>query len=232
MFDLEQAIVDWRQRMLAAGITTPVPLEELEIHLRDEIEEQAQLGLGDEEAFNAAVHKMGEARPIQNEFKKVGKGKRILRSIMLIFGWLAASYVLAACMFSLDFNWNFFKFSPRWNREGIIEILGMFAAVVALWFLAKASRDKVSRAVSLLVSVLMAGCVIETFPAEKLAEPITLDPNADAMHELMRAMISRALDRHVPSPLWYRGGLSLLLCMPVIFWIWSARRRLARQRGA
>ena len=32
MFDLEQAIADWRRQMLAAGIKTPVPLEELKSH--------------------------------------------------------------------------------------------------------------------------------------------------------------------------------------------------------
>ena len=40
MFDLEQSIADWRRQMLAAGIKTPVPLEELESHLREEIERQ------------------------------------------------------------------------------------------------------------------------------------------------------------------------------------------------
>ena len=44
MFNLEQSIADWRQQMLAAGIRTPVPLEELEIHLRDEIERQMKSG--------------------------------------------------------------------------------------------------------------------------------------------------------------------------------------------
>ena len=37
MFDLEQSISEWRRQMLAARIPTPVPLEELEIHLREEI---------------------------------------------------------------------------------------------------------------------------------------------------------------------------------------------------
>lgn len=35
MFDLEQSIAEWRRQMLAAGIKTPVPLEDLEIHLRE-----------------------------------------------------------------------------------------------------------------------------------------------------------------------------------------------------
>ena len=42
MFDLEQSIADLRRQMLAAGIKTPVPLEELEIHLREEIEQQSK----------------------------------------------------------------------------------------------------------------------------------------------------------------------------------------------
>ncbi len=44
MFDLEESIADWRKQMLAAGIKSPVPPEELEIHLREEIERQMQPG--------------------------------------------------------------------------------------------------------------------------------------------------------------------------------------------
>jgi hypothetical protein len=71
MFDLEQAIADWRQQMLAAGIKTPVPLEELEIHLREEIERQTEADLSETEAFKASVQKIGPAQAVQNEFRKV-----------------------------------------------------------------------------------------------------------------------------------------------------------------
>jgi hypothetical protein len=70
MFDPEKSIADWRQRMLATGIKTPVPLEELEIHLREEIEQQVKSGLNKREAFNAAVAKIGQARSLKLEFKK------------------------------------------------------------------------------------------------------------------------------------------------------------------
>jgi len=70
MFDLEQSIADWRKQMLAAGIKTPVPLEELEIHLHDEIERQMKSGLNEQEAFNSAVQNIGQAQMIQNEFEK------------------------------------------------------------------------------------------------------------------------------------------------------------------
>jgi len=57
--------------MLAAGIKTPVPLEELESHLRDEIERQIASGLSEAEALPAAVQKIGAAQVIQDEFRKV-----------------------------------------------------------------------------------------------------------------------------------------------------------------
>ena len=72
MFDLEDAIAEWRKQMLAAGIKAPVPLEELEIHLREEIERQMKSGLNGLEAFNSAVHKIGQARALKSEFKKAG----------------------------------------------------------------------------------------------------------------------------------------------------------------
>ncbi len=49
---------------------TPVPLEELEIHLLDEIERQRKSGQGEAEAFATAVQKIGLAPAVQNEFAK------------------------------------------------------------------------------------------------------------------------------------------------------------------
>jgi hypothetical protein len=71
MSNLDQTITEWRRQMLAAGIKTPVPLEELEIHLREEIERQMKSGLSEAEAFEAAVQQIGQGQMLQNEFKKV-----------------------------------------------------------------------------------------------------------------------------------------------------------------
>jgi hypothetical protein len=71
MFDLEKAIADWRQQLLTAGIQTPAPLEELEAHLREEIEQQMESGLSEQDAFTSAVQKLGPADTVQNEFMKV-----------------------------------------------------------------------------------------------------------------------------------------------------------------
>src|ERR1700722_18895246 len=71
MFDLEKSIADWRTQMLAAGIKTPAPLDELESHLREEFERQTKAGLPDQEAFDSAVQKIGRARALKQEFKKI-----------------------------------------------------------------------------------------------------------------------------------------------------------------
>lgn len=75
MFDLDQAMAEWRRQMLAGGIKTPVPLEELESHLREEIERQTKSGLIQEEAFNVAVQRIGPAPMLESEFKKVQSEK-------------------------------------------------------------------------------------------------------------------------------------------------------------
>jgi hypothetical protein len=75
MFDLEQSIAEWRQQMIAAGIKTPVPLEELENHLREDFEQRARSGLSTQQAFEDAVQRMGRSSTLTTEFKKVGRTK-------------------------------------------------------------------------------------------------------------------------------------------------------------
>jgi hypothetical protein len=72
MFDLEQFIADWRHQMLAAGVKTPVPLEELELHLREDVEEQRKSGLSEPQAFAAAVRRIGPGKTLNAEFTKCG----------------------------------------------------------------------------------------------------------------------------------------------------------------
>jgi hypothetical protein len=83
MFNLEEKILEWRKQMLSAGIKTPVPLEELEIHLREDIAQQMQSGLSTQQAFGIAVKKIGEALELKREFKKVSAPMEMQRIIKL-----------------------------------------------------------------------------------------------------------------------------------------------------
>lgn len=70
MFNLDQSIADWRSQMLAVGIKTPAPLEELEIHLREEIEQQMKSGVSEQTAFEISVQRIGQPKTLDGEFKK------------------------------------------------------------------------------------------------------------------------------------------------------------------
>lgn len=131
MFHLEQSIGDWRQQMLAAGVRTPVPLEELESHLRDEIEHQSKSGLSEAEAFEAAVRMIGQACAVGGEFKKVAVGKEALRWRLIETGFgLLASVVPLALGFQLLYPpaRTAANLTPGQQLSGVLAML-VFAAL-------------------------------------------------------------------------------------------------------
>lgn len=75
MFDLEQSIAEWRRRMQAAGVKDRDILDELEGHLREEVQRLAWCGMGLEQAFATAVKNLGQPAALLQEFKKAGRRK-------------------------------------------------------------------------------------------------------------------------------------------------------------
>ena len=64
--------------MLATGVKNPNVLDELESHLRDDVEQQMKSGLSADRAFGTAVQRMGQASSLKREFAKVGGRKWVL----------------------------------------------------------------------------------------------------------------------------------------------------------
>ena len=129
MFDLEQAIADWRRQMLAAGIKTPVPLEELEIHLRQEIEQQLKSGMDKRVAYESAIQKIGQVHVVRDEFEKIDEPKDALRWKLteLTFGLFATVFPLCLCGTVLRFKHGCFAdLSPSQQLSGVAA-LGVFA---------------------------------------------------------------------------------------------------------
>ena len=95
--------------MLAAGIKTPVPLEELEIHLREEIEQQSKTGLNEQETFELSVQQIGQAGMLKTEFAKAGGiiPERLKQIIFTLAG--IPNYQLAMNMNTTNSN-----IEPRW----------------------------------------------------------------------------------------------------------------------
>ena len=80
MFDLQKSIDDWHKQMLAAGVQSPVPLEDLELHLREEIERLRESGLDESSAFSTAVQNLGPVETLREEFEKVILEANLARS--------------------------------------------------------------------------------------------------------------------------------------------------------
>ena len=87
MFNLEQSIATWRKQMLAAGIQSPVPLDELESHLRDDVERQTKSGSTAQKEFELAVKQFGQTNTLKNEFKKI-EGNHMKKTIIVTTGIL------------------------------------------------------------------------------------------------------------------------------------------------
>jgi len=96
MFDLEKSIAEWRQQMLAAGIKSPVPLEELEIHLREEIERQMKSELNEQKAFEASIQRIGQPKTLNSEFNKCERTlmKRTAKTCASIIGLFISAALL------------------------------------------------------------------------------------------------------------------------------------------
>lgn len=99
MFNLEQSIAEWRRGLAKAGVRSPKVLEELESHLREEIERQTKCGVGLEGAFGVALQALGPADAIQNEFGKA-EGVSAVTS-RLMFGICALLVGLSSLLSAL-----------------------------------------------------------------------------------------------------------------------------------
>jgi hypothetical protein len=70
MFDLEKAITEWRNQMSRAGLSSAKVLNELETHLREDIERHTRDGLVPQQAFIRSIMRLGHVDALRLEFEK------------------------------------------------------------------------------------------------------------------------------------------------------------------
>lgn len=71
MFQLEIAIENWKQQLLQHQTMTAADMEELQIHLLEEMDALTATGLNQEEAFLIASRRIGNPNDISCEFAKI-----------------------------------------------------------------------------------------------------------------------------------------------------------------
>jgi hypothetical protein len=70
MHNLEDSIAEWRKSMIAARVS-PETLDELENHLRENLDQFTRSGMTEPEAFELAVTQLGGPPSIASEFQKL-----------------------------------------------------------------------------------------------------------------------------------------------------------------
>lgn len=132
MSDLEKSIADWRKQMLAAGIQSPMPLEELESHLRDDIEKQMREGINAQTAFDAAIKRLGQADALNREFKPERFDIR----------FLSPNYMRAYCLLSVpllaSMIWAFVStdagLAQRYLGMAIVSLIAFYVGVLPFFY--------------------------------------------------------------------------------------------------
>lgn len=135
MFNLEHSIAEWRQQMLADGIKTPVPLQELESHLREEIEGQLQLGVNEQQAFETGRQRIGYARELNKEFKKTCGANYDSRQQLLRMGTMGLPITIILNLLGrfVFHRSSSIYFSPEW-WEGWSSVYIFWAAFTIIGF--------------------------------------------------------------------------------------------------
>jgi hypothetical protein len=100
MPELEQLIAQWRRGLAETTGCTNEVLNELESHLRDEIQRFVQEGRSEEEAVTLAASRLGSPRTLATEFAKVAAPEpwlptRLIAFTAIVLAPLLAGYLLA-----------------------------------------------------------------------------------------------------------------------------------------
>ena len=92
MFDMNEQIKIWRSELSHKQTLEKSDIDELENHLREEIEQLTESELTQEEAFLVAAHRLGHSESLSEEFAKVNTSilwrKRLFRAGAVVFAWI------------------------------------------------------------------------------------------------------------------------------------------------
>lgn len=100
MNNFEPEIADWRRRLIAAGFKSAAVLDELESHLREDIERRIRAGADASRVFEVAVARFGEPGALKMEFDRVKKQQRkyMKRGVMIGAGIVGVMVGMALVM--------------------------------------------------------------------------------------------------------------------------------------
>lgn len=154
-FNLDQAMANWRRQMLACGFKPVDVVEELESHLRDDIETQIRSGEKEQRAFELAIRRLGTPPELAKEFAKSRQPEAAQRPLFLQYFY----FVCAAAAILIDlWSLTLFDLSPaeRMGALGGVIVFGLYLFALPFRF---GSRGEVPGA-SFLGAMKILGVIV------------------------------------------------------------------------
>jgi hypothetical protein len=122
-----------------------------------------------------------------------------MKSVLVVVGWLLAVLGLYAGLVGLEYYWNVPDWQPYPDSIALALAFWIMLMLFWTWFLARASKGRLCLGLALLPCLALLALAVYVAGPEPLK--------------------SGFLGREAHSPVWYRGGRVLLLCLPAVFWV-------------
>jgi len=136
MFNLNEQINKWRSNLAQSQTLGSSDIDELESHLREEIENLTDLKLSNEEAFLIATHRLGSTESLAEEYEKINRSSIFRRRLSLmitgILAYLLATYFAIAA--SKGCIWLAATGGIRGYKLGVIGFVSQILTLVATFF--------------------------------------------------------------------------------------------------
>ena len=126
MFDLERAIAEWRRQLAESGLDSPEVLDELESHLREDVQQQVCAGSSSQHGFNSAVRRFGQRDALKTEFKRINAGTEGLEKLMGLLGVILAVFIV----WMSGYTFLQMELSPS---EQIVAYAGVAFTLLTVW---------------------------------------------------------------------------------------------------
>lgn len=164
MFELERAIQDWRNGLLQSQSILESDVDELESHVRDEVDSLMLAGLSTEEAFMVSIHRTGDIETVGQEFAKVNPSLAWRRRVFwMLFGVLVSmviSGIAAVCsqgtatlLTRLHVNVYGAGIASIMIHIGVFMVF-FFAVIFGAGLVAKSIKSRISMSLALLLSIV------------------------------------------------------------------------------
>ncbi len=170
MFDVEKQIEQWRAGLAGSELLDDSTVNELESHLREEMEHLKTSGLSDEEGFLVARRRLGDTTTLEDEFAKVNPHRHFANRLSwMAIGVLGYFLILHLSLWATNaaaaIGYMFGLRNPYLAVLACAMQVAAFAAIGALawWRLASRSASRTTARktpISVRVSILAACAIV------------------------------------------------------------------------